>query len=70
MFTVFFDSGPVVDYNSALKSDTRRFAKYFRQMLGSGIYLPPSQFEANFLSTRHSEKHLAQTIAALRKCSL
>ncbi len=70
MFTIFFNSGPVVDYNSALKSDTRRFAKYFRQMLELGIYLPPSQFEANFLSTTHSEKHLAQTIAALRKCSL
>jgi glutamate-1-semialdehyde 2,1-aminomutase len=39
-------------------------------MLELGIYLPPSQFEANFLSTTHSEKHLAKTIAALKKCDL
>lgn len=69
MFTIFFNPGPVVDYNSALKSNTRRFAKYFKHMLKAGIYLPPSQFEACFLSTQHTETHIKRTVAAVRKLS-
>jgi len=64
MFTVFFNPGPVTDYNSAVKSDTERYAKYFRQMLRAGIYLPPSQFEACFLSTEHTQRHIDKTAAA------
>ncbi|MCD6395638.1 MAG: glutamate-1-semialdehyde 2,1-aminomutase, partial [Planctomycetes bacterium] len=57
MFTLFFNPGPITDYNSATKSDTKKYASYFRQMLNAGIYLPPSQFEANFLSTAHTQTH-------------
>ena len=67
MFTLFFNEGPVTDYDSALKSDTKMYAKYFRHMLESGIYLPPSQFEANFLSTAHTESHIKKTLSAIKK---
>jgi glutamate-1-semialdehyde 2,1-aminomutase len=54
MFTVFFADQAVTDYASALRSDTARYAAFFRAMLGRGIYLPPSQFEAAFLSAAHT----------------
>ena len=66
MFTVFFNDGPVTDYASAIKSDRGQYAKFFNGMLKAGIYLPPSQFEACFISTRHSQKDLAKTITATR----
>ena len=66
MFTVFFNDGPVTDYTSAIKSDRGRYAKFFNGMLKAGIYLPPSQFEACFISTRHSQPDFAKTIAAVR----
>jgi len=69
MFTLFFNPGPVTDYDSAAKSDTTRYAKYFNAMLKAGIYLPPSQFEACFLSTQHTEQHITRTVAALRRLS-
>lgn len=50
MFTLFFTSQKVKDFNSAKTSDTKAFARYFRAMLESGVYLAPSQFEANFIS--------------------
>ncbi len=62
MFTLFFTPHPVVDFQSAKKSDTRRFARFFRAVLSSGIYLAPSQFEANFLSTAHSARDLRRTV--------
>ena len=68
MFTVFFNSGPVTDYASAVKSDTKKYAKYFNGMLKSGIYLPPSQFEACFVSTKHGQKDFDKTVAAAGKC--
>jgi len=67
MFTLFFNDNQVTDYNSATKSDTKKYAKYFTQMLKAGIYLPPSQFEACFLSTKHTQKDIDKTIAAVRK---
>ena len=67
MFTLFFNSGPVTDYKSAANSDTKRYSKYFTQMLEAGIYLPPSQFEANFLSTAHTEKDIERTVAVIKK---
>src|SRR6266480_497104 len=54
MFCLFFTSGPVVDLDSARRSDTQRFAKFFHACLERGIYFAPSQFEANFISTAHS----------------
>lgn len=65
MFTLFFREGEITDYNSAAQSDTKRYAAYFRAMLDAGIYLPPSQFEANFLSTAHTQKHIDRTVSAL-----
>lgn len=67
MFTLFFNSTAVTDYDSAAKSDTKMYAKYFTAMLKNGIYLPPSQFEANFLSTEHRQKDFDKTITAVRK---
>lgn len=64
MFTLFFTGNPVSDFDSAKTSDTDRFAKYFNQMLEQGIYLPPSQFEACFVSAAHSRDDLDRTIAA------
>ncbi len=58
MFTLFFTSGPVTDYASAKKSDTKRFARFFHFCLKNRIYLAPSQFEANFISTAHSDAYL------------
>jgi glutamate-1-semialdehyde 2,1-aminomutase len=64
MFTFFFTDGPVTDYESAKRSDTARFARFFRAMLERGVYLAPSQFEAAFLSTAHSEEDVRRTIVA------
>jgi len=66
MFTFFFTAQPVTDYESAKRSDTARFGRFFRAMLDRGIYLPPSQFEAAFLSAAHSELDIQKTIAAAR----
>ncbi|MFA6425248.1 MAG: glutamate-1-semialdehyde 2,1-aminomutase [Phycisphaerae bacterium] len=65
MFTVFFNSAPVTDYASVIKSDTSKYAKYFTKMLEAGIYLPPSQFEACFISTKHKQKDVDKTVAAV-----
>ncbi|MEI7704855.1 MAG: glutamate-1-semialdehyde 2,1-aminomutase [Deltaproteobacteria bacterium] len=67
MITVFFSPDPVFDAASARKADTKKFAKYFQVMLENGIYLPPSQFEAAFLSVAHSEEDVDVTVAAARK---
>jgi glutamate-1-semialdehyde 2,1-aminomutase len=66
MFTWFFAPGPVTDWTSAAKSDTEAFGRFFRAMLESGIYLPPSQFEAAFIGAAHTEHDVQQTIAAAK----
>ncbi|MBI5471152.1 MAG: glutamate-1-semialdehyde 2,1-aminomutase [Ignavibacteriae bacterium] len=67
MSTLFFTSKPVIDCETALSSDTKRFATYFRAMLEMGVYLAPSQFEAGFVSIAHTEDDIRMTIAANRK---
>jgi glutamate-1-semialdehyde 2,1-aminomutase len=67
MFTFFFTEGPVTDYESAKRSDTARFGRFFRAMLDRGIYLAPSQFEAAFLSAAHSEEDIRKTVATARE---
>lgn len=67
MFTLFFTSKSVVDYTSALTADQELFSRYFQGMLREGIYLPPSQFEANFVSLAHTDEDIAKTIAAANK---
>ena len=64
MFTFFFTRDPVTDYESAKRSDTSRFRQFFHWMLDRGIYLAPSQFEAGFVSTAHSEGDIAETVRA------
>jgi glutamate-1-semialdehyde 2,1-aminomutase len=66
MFTWFFNPEPVTDWESASKSDTAAFGRFFRGMLDAGIYLPPSQFEAAFLSAAHTEEDVEKTIAAAK----
>jgi glutamate-1-semialdehyde 2,1-aminomutase len=66
MLGAFFTKGPVVDYASARRSDTKAYAKFFHRMLEQGIYLAPSQFEAAFLSTAHTAADIEKTIAAAR----
>jgi len=66
MLTVFFSSTPVFDAASARKASARRFGAFFHTLLLNGIYFPPSQFEAAFLSTAHSEADLDQTLRAAR----
>ena len=67
MFTWFFTPEPVTDWTSAAKCDTQAFARFFRAMLEKGVYLPPSQFEAAFLSMAHTGKDVEETIAAARQ---
>ncbi len=67
MWTLFFNADPVTDYNTAKKSDTARFARFFWAMMDRGVYLPCSQFEAAFLSAAMTETHIEQTIAAARE---
>ncbi len=67
MFTFFFTDQPVSDYESAKRSDTARFGRFFRAMLERGIYLAPSQFEAAFVSAAHTEEDIRKTIAAARE---
>jgi glutamate-1-semialdehyde 2,1-aminomutase len=64
MFTWFFQSGTVHDWDTAAKSDMQAFGKFHRAMLERGIYLPPSQYEAMFMSAAHSDADIEQTIAA------
>jgi glutamate-1-semialdehyde 2,1-aminomutase len=64
MLTLFFAPPPVVDFATAKRADTRRFAAFFHGMLERGTYLPPSQFEAWFVSLAHGEAEIAETIAA------
>jgi glutamate-1-semialdehyde 2,1-aminomutase len=67
MFTCFFTNDSVADYASAKNADTARFARFFRSLLGRGVYFPPSQFEAAFVSTAHQESDVDRTVEAATK---
>ena len=67
LLTPFFTTQPVRDYQSALTADTAAYGRFFRAMLERGVYPPPSQFEAWFLSAAHTEKDVDKTIKAARK---
>jgi len=66
MFTWFFTDQPVTDWDSARRADTAKFAAFHRRMLDEGIYLPPSQFEAAFVSVAHTDDDIAKTNDAAR----
>ena len=65
MWTWFFTDQPVTDWESAKRADTARFAEFHRRMLEQGIYLPPSQFEAVFLSAAHTRADIRRTVEAI-----
>jgi len=67
IFTLFFTKEKVSDFRSAKFSDTKKYSRYFWSMLRNGINLPPSQFEANFVSFAHSEQDLKATLKAFKK---
>ncbi|MBM4447138.1 MAG: glutamate-1-semialdehyde-2,1-aminomutase [Chloroflexi bacterium] len=67
MFTVFFAKDPVTDHETATKSDIKVYAKFFHQMLLQGIYLPPSQFEAAFVSLAHTDEDTRTTVGTINK---
>ena len=64
MFTLFFAEDPVTDYTSAKRADTKRYARFFHALLERGVYLPPSQFEAWFVSLAHMQKEIEATLEA------
>jgi glutamate-1-semialdehyde 2,1-aminomutase len=64
LLTPFFCAGPVADYESAKRSDTARFGRFFHAMLERGVYLPPAQFEALFLSLAHTDADVDRTVQA------
>jgi glutamate-1-semialdehyde 2,1-aminomutase len=67
LLTPFFTTVPVRDFQSALTADTGAYGRFFREMLARGIYPPPSQFEAWFLSGAHSARDVEKTIKAARE---
>ncbi len=66
MLTLFFTAGPVTDYASAKTSDTETFARFFRAMRERGVFLPPSQYEAMFVSLAHTDADLDHVVASAR----
>lgn len=66
MWTLFFSTLPVTDYNTAKASDTAAYGRFFHSLLDQGIYLPPSQFEAAFISLAHTPEDIDATINAAR----
>jgi glutamate-1-semialdehyde 2,1-aminomutase len=64
MFTLFFSGDEVFDYRSAKKADAGKYAKYFQGILASGVWLPPSQFEACFVSLAHTTRDVEGTLKA------
>ena len=67
MLTLFFSEGAVTDFETATRSDTRRHGVFFREMLERGVHLPPSQYEALFISLAHETEDLDRTLEAARE---
>ena len=67
MWTSFFTTEPVVDWDSANKSDRQLYGKFFHAMLDEGVYLAPSQFEAAFVSLAHTDEVIERTVDAAKK---
>lgn len=65
MFTLFFNDGPVKNFQDTKRSDQERFARYFRNMLSRGIYVSPSQFEGNFISVCHTPEILDYVLKSI-----
>ncbi|WP_082671023.1 glutamate-1-semialdehyde 2,1-aminomutase [Chloracidobacterium thermophilum] len=67
MFTIFFTDGEVTDWDSASRSDTALFGRFFHAMLHEGVYLPPSQYEAAFMGLAHTDEVVEVTLAAAER---
>ena len=67
LLTIFFTSNAVIDYESAKQADTKLFGRFFHRLLSGGIYWPPSQFEAGFVSLAHRDEDIQLTISAVDK---
>jgi glutamate-1-semialdehyde 2,1-aminomutase len=67
MWTLFFAPSPVTDWTSAARADRARYGRFFHAMLDAGISLAPSQFEANFISTAHTQSDIAATVQAVAR---
>jgi glutamate-1-semialdehyde 2,1-aminomutase len=67
MFTLFFSDHEIRNFDDVKRSDTDRFAKFFRALLAQNIYISPSAFEASFISSAHTEKQLEYTIRAIKR---
>jgi len=67
MLTLFFHPGPVHDFRGALASDTERFGRFHRGLISRGVYFPPSQFEAAFLSLAHTDADIDRTVEAAKQ---
>ena len=66
MWGAFFADAPVTDYDTAKRSDTARYARFFHALLERGVYLAPSQFETGFISTAHDDGVITETVEAIR----
>jgi glutamate-1-semialdehyde 2,1-aminomutase len=66
MFTWFFAKGPVTDFATVATSDTEAFGRFHRKMLEAGVWLPPSQFEAAFVSAAHGDVEVEMALEAAR----
>ena len=67
MYTIFFQEGPVRNYEEAKRSDTETFSKFFHHLLEHGVYFPPSQFESGFVSAAHTPRDIVYTANAIRE---
>ncbi len=67
MWTIFFAEGPIRDYDSAKKCDTQKYARFFHSLLNEGVYFPPAQFEACFLSLAHTKEDISRTLRAVAR---
>ena len=65
MFQIYFNPAPVYNYADAQESDRRKFLRYFNALLKEGVFIPPSQFECNFISNAHSMEDLQKTSDAI-----
>ena len=69
MFTFFFNEGPVRNFEEAKKSDCQAFGRFFHHLLENGVYFPPSQYEAGFVSAAHTPRDIAASVSAVGEFS-
>ena len=67
MFTIFFNKEKVTDYQTALKSDTDKFSRFFSILMKNGVIFPPSQFESVFVSSSHTNRDIEKTLDVIDK---